>query len=148
MPRSAEGRSRAHRRLDEDRPLVGLRLNDEALRKRRLPTADEITTVTGNSPTILHRYCGHVSVANHAALERDGIDASTPDPAGGIIDRPDRLHEVGALLDEAGPRIEWQGLKRFGDGSFGGHTAAMHEPFCDRNSSPSPTHSARCGKQE
>jgi predicted amidohydrolase YtcJ len=27
--------------------------------------------------------------------------------------------------------LRWLGIKRFGDGSFGGHTAAMHQPYVD-----------------
>ncbi len=50
-----------------------------------------------------------------------------------IADTVADLHDAGIWLDDAGPRIRWQGLKRFGDGSFGGHTAAMHEPFADRD---------------
>jgi len=34
-------------------------------------------------------------------------------------------------IDVAPDRLRWLGIKRFGDGSFGGHTAALHEPFAD-----------------
>jgi hypothetical protein len=36
-----------------------------------------------------------------------------------------------ALIDAAAERLRWLGIKRFGDGSFGGHTAAMHEAYLD-----------------
>jgi predicted amidohydrolase YtcJ len=49
-----------------------------------------------------------------------------------IADTAGQLLDAGTLLGAAGPRVRWQGLKRFGDGSFGGHTAAMHFPFADR----------------
>jgi predicted amidohydrolase YtcJ len=34
-------------------------------------------------------------------------------------------------MHHPGSRLRWAGLKRFADGSLGGHTAAMHEPFSD-----------------
>ena len=202
-------------------PVVGLRLDDESLTERRLPTAAELDRAAPSRPVVLHRYCGHVAVANHAALALGGITAATSDPIGGVIDRnaagaptgvlretaidavsaalppgasavtpagvaralrglaalgitsigamvrrgegawaslgneteilaaagPDipikvrayviadtaeQLLDAGTRLGAAGPRVRWQGLKRFGDGSFGGHTAAMHLPFADR----------------
>jgi predicted amidohydrolase YtcJ len=45
---------------------------------------------------------------------------------------PTRLAAAADLLDTAGPRVEFLGVKIFADGSLGGHTAAMHEPFTDR----------------
>ncbi len=35
-------------------------------------------------------------------------------------------------LRAAGGRVRWAGLKQFADGSLGGHTAAMYEPFSDQ----------------
>ena len=45
---------------------------------------------------------------------------------------PDQLRDAARRLDEVGsPRLTFLGVKIFGDGSLGGHTAAMHEPFAD-----------------
>jgi hypothetical protein len=198
---------------------VASRLDDESLAERRLPTREDLDRAVPDQPVVVYRYCGHIAVANTKALTASGIDAQTPDPAGGIIDRsddgtptgvlretatgliagalargvplaPDRLidgltrlgglgitsigamvgygespHEkleaesalfrevAGALpvkvralsiastpadleasmlmLDGAGPRLRWLGVKRFSDGSLGGHTAAMCSPFAD-----------------
>jgi len=46
-------------------------------------------------------------------------------------DSPATLETAAAALDGAGELIRWAGVKRFGDGSFGSHTAAMLEPFAD-----------------
>ncbi len=43
----------------------------------------------------------------------------------------DALVEARRRIDAAGGRLRWAGLKLFADGSLGGHTAAMHEPFTD-----------------
>ncbi len=48
-----------------------------------------------------------------------------------ITDTPKRLVESARSLKGVSPRLRWLGVKRFADGSLGGHTAAMHEPFAD-----------------
>lgn len=48
-----------------------------------------------------------------------------------IADTPEAIDRARESLNRAGPRLRWLGLKRFADGSLGGHTAAMHEPFAD-----------------
>jgi predicted amidohydrolase YtcJ len=202
-------------------PVVAIRLDDEHLAERCLPTRADLDDAVADRPVLIHRYCGHIAVANTAALDAAGISASTPDPAGGVIDRdaagtptgvlretaidpvsarlaaavrirPAGLNAamrglaglgltsigamtrtgdgpwatlgneaeilVGASADlpirthsyliagtseelrayaaeiDSGNRglLRWAGLKRFGDGSLGGHTAAMHEPFTDQ----------------
>jgi hypothetical protein len=200
-------------------PILGMRLNEETLAERRLPDRWILDAAIADRPLLAHRYCGHVAIANSAALSLAGVDATTPDPAGGVIDRDDsgtptgvlretaielvaerfgdgnrissdellsalnRLAAVGitslgamlrtgagawaslgnevdlaaaiadrmpikvgayaidehpddvaiskAKIDGAGGLLRWLGIKRFGDGSFGGHTAAMRERFID-----------------
>jgi predicted amidohydrolase YtcJ len=202
-------------------PIIGQRLNDEGVAERRLPTASDIDDVVSERPVLLYRYCGHIGVANSAALEIAGIDADTPDPSGGSFDRdasgrpngilretaigpvskaleplvppPSDLEIISALaglrrmgigsitgmvsvtsavwcavddelatlariapdlpididvlliastpedliagkeqLDRAEGPVRFVGYKDFIDGSLGGHTAAMYEPFSDR----------------
>ncbi|MCL1594131.1 MAG: amidohydrolase family protein, partial [Actinomycetia bacterium] len=48
-----------------------------------------------------------------------------------IADTPEGLSLAAANLNAAGGRLAWLGVKRFADGSLGGHTAAMHAPFSD-----------------
>jgi len=48
-----------------------------------------------------------------------------------IADTPARLEFAAQRLTDAGPRLRWLGVKRFADGSLGGHTAAMSDPFAD-----------------
>lgn len=209
----------AQRGLAPGAPLIAHRLDDTTLRERRLPTAAELDGVTGGRPALVMRYCGHVAIANSAALAAAGISAGSPDPEGGIIDRNDDgtptgvlregavdlvtaqlgrtgpvtpvdleralqalagagITSIGAMVrmsygplggmgDEIGlllsigerlpirvnvyciagsseelmegaarlevtpERLRWAGFKAFGDGSFGGHTAAMFEPYAD-----------------
>ncbi len=54
---------------------------------RTLPTRGDLDKVTGTHPAVFYRTDGHIVVANSAALSAAGITSSTPDPAGGKIDR-------------------------------------------------------------
>ncbi len=49
-----------------------------------------------------------------------------------IASTPGQLEAAAAALEDVGPRLRFAGLKAFSDGSLGGHTAAMHQPFADR----------------
>jgi predicted amidohydrolase YtcJ len=200
--------------------IIGQRLNDEGLVESRLPTKMDIDEAVPDRPVLLYRYCGHIAVANSAALDLAGVDESTPDPAGGSIDRDasgaangilretatlvvgnalaphtigptdaeiitalgrlteyglgsitgmvstsepmwcgvadelgtlcrlapelpvdvdvyvitDNPSELGAAAERIGNadgRVRFSGWKGFADGSLGGHTAAMYEPFSD-----------------
>ncbi len=202
-------------------PVIGQRLNDEGVSDKRLPNASDIDDVVSDRPVLLYRYCGHIAVANTAALRLAGIDEATTDPAGGSFDRdasgrpngilretaitavskalepltppPTDLEIISALaglrrmgigsitgmisvssavwcavndevetlirlapdlpididvlliattpeelviakerIDRASGPIRFAGYKDFIDGSLGGHTAAMYEPFSDR----------------
>lgn len=201
--------------------VIGHRLNDEGLAEGRLPTRDDLDDVIGDRPTLLYRYCGHIAVANSAALSLAGVGSGTPDPEGGSFDRDPTGEPTGVLRETAiqsvssalaplvdGPsdaailrafgdlaamglgsitgivsageplwcgvtdeldvlcrlapdlpidvdvlviapdpqllaeaaekirrsqgRVRFLGWKEFADGSFGGHTAALHDPFTDR----------------
>ena len=208
----------AEQRLPAGRALIAQRLDDTRL--GRLPTRHDLDIVSGERPVLIYRYCGHIAVANTAALSLAGIDRETVDPAGGTLDRdaddrptgvlretavdlvggplgpiappPDDedtlaaleglaasgISRIGAMAaasqplwcgvgDElatlcrlaqglpidvdvmviaetaaeletaaeqvgaAGGRLRFWGWKGFADGSLGGHTAAMWEPFLD-----------------
>ncbi|NNJ46363.1 MAG: amidohydrolase family protein, partial [Acidimicrobiia bacterium] len=203
-------------------PLSAIRLDDESLAEGRLPTRRDLDQMVGDRPLIIHRYCGHIAMANTAALRLAGVTSETADPVGGTLDRdehgeptgvlremaielvslpladqagpavtddqvvdamyalasvgltsiggivgcgdgpwadlgdqfsqllrvadrlpinvrvlvigqdPDQLRDAARRINEAGsPRLTFLGVKIFGDGSLGGHTAAMHEPFAD-----------------
>ncbi|MFV2000122.1 MAG: amidohydrolase [Acidimicrobiia bacterium] len=205
--------------LPSSEALMATRFDDESLAERRLPTRKDLDDVAPGHPVVIYRYCGHIAVANSQALSESGIDATTPDPAGGSIDRDERGVPTGVLRETAAglvspalargghvsedelvealtglaglgitsigamigygeapsekleaevelwcnvasrlpikvhgiviadtpqrlefaarqltgvaPRLRWLGIKRFADGSLGGHTAAMSSPFAD-----------------
>ena len=199
--------------------LIATRFDDGVVAEHRLPTRSDLDHAIPDRPILIHRYCGHIAMANSTALAAAGVDASTPDPEGGSLDRdadgtptgvlretaiglvsphldarieprpqqlidamhglaglgitsiggilglgdgpwanlgdeveamvkisedlPIKVHALVIARDEAaladarskinaaGDRLRWIGLKLFADGSLGGHTAAMHDPFAD-----------------
>jgi predicted amidohydrolase YtcJ len=201
--------------------LVGQHLQEEAMTERRLPTRHDLDRMVKDRPVLLHRVCGHIAVANTAALVVAGVEPGAPDPVGGSFDRgpdgvptgvlretavrvvtdavgpltpplpmervlltlrelaslgltgmgaivapgrglwcgagdelatlleiaPDvplrlavlvaadsssELEEAAERVRKAGPNTSFLGVKDFADGSMGGHTAALRQPFADR----------------
>ncbi len=53
---------------------------------RTLPTREDLDAVTAGHPALLIRVDGHIAVANTEALRAAGLNAGTPDPAGGKFD--------------------------------------------------------------
>ncbi|HEV7267528.1 MAG TPA: amidohydrolase [Falsiroseomonas sp.] len=53
----------------------------------RHPTAAELDAAAPDNPVFIVRTCGHMGVANSAALKRAGVGHNTPDPEGGVIER-------------------------------------------------------------
>jgi predicted amidohydrolase YtcJ len=84
--------------------LLARGYDDSRLDVRRHPTRQELDAATGNRPAFLTRTCGHLGVANSAALARAGITRNTPDPEGGQIDR-DAHGEPTGLLRETAMRL-------------------------------------------
>lgn len=81
--------------------MVALRLDDESLAEGRLPDRHFLDRVMGDRPSLVIRYCGHVAVANSAALALAGIGDAAPDPPRGSIDRDDRGRPTGVLRETA-----------------------------------------------
>ncbi|MFC3125656.1 amidohydrolase [Pseudoroseomonas globiformis] len=54
---------------------------------RRHPLASEIDAAVPDHPVLITRTCGHVAVANTAAMKLAGVGHNTPDPEGGAIER-------------------------------------------------------------
>lgn len=50
-----------------------------------------------------------------------------------ITNDPGRLTSAKTRIDEAEGHLRFHGWKDFADGSLGGHTAAMYEPYADRS---------------
>ena len=81
--------------------LIARGYDDTRLDIHRHPTRYELDEAAGDRPAWLVRTCGHLGVANSAALEAAGITRDTADPAGGQIDRDEHGEPIGLLRETA-----------------------------------------------
>ncbi len=85
--------------VDQVNMIVGFGYDNAQLAELRHPTREDLDVVSTEIPIIIVHQSGHLGVANSKALEMAGVDASTEDPAGGVIRRtPDR--EPDGVLEE------------------------------------------------
>jgi predicted amidohydrolase YtcJ len=74
--------------------------------ERRFPTRADLDAVVADRPVFLERIDGHAAVVNSAALTLARIDANTPDPDGGRIERDASGAATGMLIDNATALVE------------------------------------------
>jgi predicted amidohydrolase YtcJ len=87
-----EVQSRLRRAADAAPPgawVLGRGYDHAALDVKRHPTVAELDAAVPDHPVFITRTCGHMGVANSAALRAAGIGHNTPDPEGGVIERRD-----------------------------------------------------------
>lgn len=85
--------------------LVGLQLEDADLAERRLPTRGELDAACADRPLVVMKHDGHSACGNSAALAAAGIDATTPDPPGGHIERDADGSPSGPCREAAAQRL-------------------------------------------
>ena len=68
------------------------------LEDMRMPTKWDLDPVSPENPVFLNSQGGHYGTTNTAALEIAGIDSSTQDPVGGIIERDSITGEPNGIL--------------------------------------------------
>ncbi|MBY0401355.1 amidohydrolase family protein, partial [Myxococcota bacterium] len=102
-------------RIAERRPtpgefVVGYGYDDSLLAEGRHPTREDLDLASATQPIVLLHVSGHLAAANSAALAAIGVDADTPDPAGGVIRRREGSREPSGVLEEAavGPALASQ----------------------------------------
>ena len=88
-------------RADDGEWIWGQGYDDTRLAEGRHPTREDLDEPSAGRPVVLTRVCGHMCVANSRALELAGVDASTPDPPGGRIERDRSGEPTGLLLETA-----------------------------------------------
>jgi predicted amidohydrolase YtcJ len=73
--------------------------NEYQFAERRLPTLAEINDATGNTPAFILYLYGKAWL-NKPGLKALGINSSTPNPPGGLIERDDNGDPTGLLVAE------------------------------------------------
>ncbi|MGB3305606.1 MAG: amidohydrolase [Thermomicrobiales bacterium] len=81
--------------------IVGQGYDQASLAEQRHPTRQDLDAVAPDNPVVLWRSCHHIMVANSAALRAGGVDATTPDPGDGRIDRDKHGEPTGVLREAA-----------------------------------------------
>ncbi len=87
--------------LEEGQWVIGEGWNENLWSDAEVITKQEIDKVVPNHPVLLKRICRHAMVVNSLALTHAGINESTPNPAGGLIERGDQGELNGLLKDKA-----------------------------------------------
>ena len=80
---------------------------------KRHPTAEELTAAAPDNPVLVRRTCGHMAVANAAALAVAEVGHNTPDPEGGVIER--RAGRLTGLFQERAMRLLYDHVPEPGD---------------------------------
>jgi predicted amidohydrolase YtcJ len=77
----------------------GFGWNEGILAEHRGPTLAELDAISGDHPVLLENVTHHYSIVNGAAMRLAHIDAATPDPAGGKIERAPDGKPTGMLRE-------------------------------------------------
>lgn len=89
--------------------LTGFGYDDTLLAEGRHPTRKDLDQISATRPIAIGHVSGHLYAVNTAALAEIGIDESTPDPEGGIIQRdpnsPDGRRPNGVLEETAARQV-------------------------------------------
>jgi hypothetical protein len=102
--------------------IIGFGYDQATLKEHRHPTREELDTVSTEYPIMLVHQSAHFGTFNSRGLEAAGIDASTKDPAGGVIQRKAGSQEPNGVLEELAfasaafkllPRIGPNGMEVF-----------------------------------
>ena len=118
--------------LGPGQALVGNRLDDEILAEGRLPTRLDLDSFLEDRPVLLYRYCGHVAVANSAALALARVASET-----GILRETDVQPVANAVgstqppLDPSAVRRALAGLASLGLGKITAIVSAGDPIWCE-----------------
>lgn len=79
--------------------VMGVLFDNTAVAERRMPTRAELDSVSNEHPVWVIHASGHNGTANSVALARQGLDRSTPDPAGGRLGRDPDTGALTGLIE-------------------------------------------------
>jgi len=97
-------------RAEDPKPdgvVFGFGYDDTSMAELRHPTRHDLDQVSTDLPVLAKHSSGHITAVNSRALELMGIDADTPDPDGGHIERdPVTGEATGVLFETAGDQAD------------------------------------------
>jgi predicted amidohydrolase YtcJ len=80
--------------------IIGFGYDNATLAEHRHPTRDDLDKISTEIPIYIVHQSGHLGAANSRALEIAGVNAKTPNPAGGVIRRRAGSQEPDGVLEE------------------------------------------------
>ncbi|MEJ2541561.1 MAG: amidohydrolase [Gemmatimonadota bacterium] len=80
--------------------IIGFGYDNAQLAEVRHPTKEDLDRVSEDIPVLIVHQSGHLAALNRAALDLTGIDASSENPAGGVIQRVAGSDEPNGVLEE------------------------------------------------
>lgn len=89
------------KQVEQGRIVLGSGWLESSWPESRFPTRFDIDDAAPNKPVILYREDRHALLANTVALAKAGVTESTPDPAGGRIERDRQGRLTGILVNNA-----------------------------------------------
>ncbi|RYY35100.1 MAG: amidohydrolase [Sphingobacteriaceae bacterium] len=96
---------KAKNKLNDGDWITGFGYDQDQMVEKRHPVKEDLDAAFPNNPVIIAHISGHMMVANSAAFKAAGVDANTPDPAGGKIVRKPGSNEPAGLLQETAAGI-------------------------------------------
>ena len=108
--------------VEKTKVIIGFGYDNAQLKELRHPTREELDAVSKDIPVLIVHQSGHLATVNSAMLKEIGYDASSKDPAGGVIQRKPGSTEPNGTLEETAlfaavpvvlGRIGPEGLKIF-----------------------------------
>lgn len=108
--------------VEKAKVIIGFGYDNAQLAELRHPTKEELDAVSQDIPVLIIHQSSHLATANSAMLKLMGYDATSKDPAGGVIQRKPGTSEPNGTLEETAffaampvvlGRIGPEGLKVF-----------------------------------
>jgi len=108
--------------VERAKVIIGFGYDNAQLKELRHPTKEELDAVSQDIPVLVVHQSGHLATVNSVMLKEMGYDASSKDPAGGVIQRKPGTTEPNGTLEETAlfgaipvvlGRIGPEGMKTF-----------------------------------
>jgi predicted amidohydrolase YtcJ len=86
--------------VEKTKVIIAFGYDNSQLKELRHPTKEELDEVSKDIPVIIIHQSSHLASVNSAMLKAMGYDASSKDPAGGVIQRKPGTTEPNGTLEE------------------------------------------------
>lgn len=100
----------AERNIQPGDWVFGMGYDDTTMSEQRHPDRDLLDEVSTDNPIIIAHISGHVMAANSQALDVAGIDTSTENPEGGVIQRRKGTKEPNGVFEETAMALLFGGV--------------------------------------